>query len=147
VVQAFDFARITIGASVRSKFAAIHLPFERINDQQILGWCKKRAVDFRSPERLSDKALPKSRRSPMIENSPPIYQWDQQEQEWQSVKRTVERKSNWLPIYSVVRFMDSISTSSTFPSAKSLGYFHSSARADSKLIFCKAIGQNDELRF
>jgi len=32
----------------------------------------KKVVDLRSPERLSDKALPKSRRSPMIENSPPI---------------------------------------------------------------------------
>jgi len=98
---------------------------------------QKKAVDLRSPERLSDKALPKSRRSPTIENSPPIYQWDQQEQEWQSVKRTVERKSNWLPIYSVVRFMDSISTSATFSSAKSLGYFHSSARADSNSFFAK----------
>ena len=80
-------------------------------------------------------ALPKSRRSRRLKIAHRFIGGDQHEQQSQSVKRTAELKSKSLQDLLSRPFHGLVFNLTTFPSDKSLGYFHSSAHADSKPTF------------
>jgi hypothetical protein len=87
------------------------------------------------PSKFYPILFSKSRRRRRLKIAHRFIGGDQHEQQWQSVKRTAELNQSSFEILLSRPFYGLDFNLTAFPSDKSLGYFHSSAHAESKLTF------------